>query len=217
MKKLHVEAQKARMWGFSCTVPPNRSNGSSVDFKASLTAHLKVGVSAAVGVPGIVSGSFPSVIELDEVSIFQPAECFSRRRDCWRYWLRWNRCNAKNPFVLSLEKISMRESGGEEDTFADLLPNKLCDDLIWICWDLNRMNPMNWKTFVAQIAKIMSMSTSFHSTFFKRNCHSTHIYWQQPILVRSAIQAFGSQRYDCIPLVGKIRCTHFAEEKPRPR
>ena len=28
------------------------------------------------------------------------------------------------------KKISMRESGGEEDTFADLLPNKLCDDLI---------------------------------------------------------------------------------------
>ena len=33
MKKLHVEAQKARMWGFSCTVPPKRSNGSSVDFR----------------------------------------------------------------------------------------------------------------------------------------------------------------------------------------
>ena len=82
MKKLHVEAQKARMCGFSCTVPPNRSNGSSVDFNASLTAHLKVGVSAAVGVPGIVFRSMPSVIELDEVSIFQPAECFSRRRDC---------------------------------------------------------------------------------------------------------------------------------------
>ena len=27
-------------------------------------------------------------------------------------------------------KVSMRESGGEEDTFANLLPNKFCDDLI---------------------------------------------------------------------------------------
>ena len=28
------------------------------------------------------------------------------------------------------KKVSMRESGGEEDTFANLLPNKFCDDLI---------------------------------------------------------------------------------------
>ena len=126
--------------------------------------------------------------------------------------LQWKKC-----FRCSFEKnASMRESGGGRGDICrsptyQILPRSSLNMLRSANWMNRRFRSSRRRT---GHVKIMSMSTT---TFFKRNCHSTPIYRRQPIFVRSAVQSLASQRYDRIPLIGKIRSTHFAEKNPRAR
>ena len=124
----------------------------------------------------------------------------------------------KESFRSSFTKTnaSMRESGGgrgdicRSPTYQNL-PRSSLNMLRSANWMNRRFRSSRRRT---GHVKIMSMSTT---TFFKRNCHSTPIYRRQPIFVRSAVQSLASQRCDRIPLIGKIRSTHFAEKNPRAR
>ena len=124
----------------------------------------------------------------------------------------------KESFRSSFTKTnaSMRESGGGRGDICrsptyQILPRSSLNMLRSANWMNRRFRSSRRRT---GHVKIMSMSTT---TFFKRNCHSTPIYRRQPIFVRSAVQSLASQRYDRIPLIGKIRSTHFAEKNPRAR
>ena len=124
----------------------------------------------------------------------------------------------KESFRSSFTKTSasMRESGGGRGDICrsptyQILPRSSLNMLRSANWINRRFRSSRRRT---GHVKIMSMSTT---TFFKRNCHSTPIYRRQPIFVRSAVQSLASQRYDRIPLIGKIRSTHFAEKNPRAR